>query len=498
VITEVFLNACFSLVLNEAVNVKKNRALYNDVLDILTFHENKDKIDIPLNIKNKFDCLKKICQMKKEGKTSISIIDSITDTEKFMQLSDFMMHKSEEEVQEEDVVDYVKQIRLRKKLNSLFSNYDQLTDFLDQLKDGSFESIDDIVIDYEEIVRTLYTNMMEENRGTAIEASSSLDLVKDDYDSVLELIQKKYSRENTIPTGFQVLDNEIFRGGLEPSRLYILAGSSGSGKSTLLNNIMVNAATTSPMSITSPIKEKKEGTNEVHVFITLENTIEESLLRCYQYAFGKTTVQALSDVTNGVNIKELFVDKMKANGSTIIMKYFPAYSISTLDIMSVFDDVISEYGPDALKCGYVDYLDLLRADVQYDQYRLELGHITMSLKTAAVTYNIPIVVPTQLGRGAYRAQDSSHLNLDQIAEAIKKVDHADFVSMQCKAPTNDKLVYMKIGKNRMGKADVSLNWNVDFEKYTFIRGSKVSNAQKADAIGTGTSQLITDFSGLKL
>lgn len=489
-ITETFLNACFSLILNEKVNVKKNKALYRDVLSILDFQEKKDKLDIPVTMKNKFDCLRKVCDMKLTDKSNESVIDSITFSEKFISLADFLILKTEEDVKENSVIDFVKQIRLRKKLNSLFSNYDELSKFVESIKDGSFDAIDDLVLDYEVIIRTLYTNMMEENRGIAIEASSSLDLVKDDFGPVVDLIKKKYERQNAIPTGFPIFDGVAFRGGLEPSRLYVFGGASGSGKSTLINNIMINAATNTIYSIDGPIVESK---NKVYVYITLENTIEESLLRCYQYLFNQNTVQTLTNITKGVDIKNQFVGKLGACGSTIIMKYFPAYSISCLDIMAVLDDIIGEYGPGSIKALYVDYLDLLRTDVKYDLYRIELGQITMSLKTVAVSYNIPTIVPTQLGRSAYRIQDSSHLFLDQISEAIKKVEHADFVALMSKDPTKDGLVHMKIGKNRGGKSDISIDWKVDFEYYKFISGERITNSGKADE--TKTDKL-HGFSGL--
>jgi replicative DNA helicase len=480
--------------LNEKLIVKRNKALYRDILSILDFHEKKDKLDIPITIKNKFDCLKKVCTMKLNDKSNESVVDSIQGTEKYLPLVDFISFKANEEPGD-DTVDYVRQVRLRKKLNSLFSNYDELSKFLESLKDGSFDSIDDLVLDYEEIIKTLYTNMMEENRGTAIEASSSLDLVKDDFVPVIELIKKKYERVNAIPTGFSIFDNEILRGGLESSRLYIFGGSSGSGKSTLINNIMINGATNNITTIDSKIQvTKKNEISKVFVSITLENTIEESLLRCYQSLYNKDAVQTLSNITNGVDIKQSFVDKMKYCGSTIVMKYFPAYSISYLDIMSVLDDVIVEYGKDSIQALFVDYLDLLRTDVKYDLYRLELGHITMSLKNLAVQYNIPVVVPTQLGRSAYRIQDSSNLYLDQISEAIKKVEHGDFVALMCKDPTNDSLVHMKVGKNRSGKSDISVDWNVNFDHYKFNKGVKISNVNKPDDT-THNKKNVDDFEG---
>ena len=80
----------------------------------------------------------------------------------------------------------------------------------------------------------------------------------------------------------------------------------------------------------------------VFIYITLENTIEESLLRTYQPMFGKDKNDVLRDISSGVDIKGKIKEKLKMCNSTIIMKYFPAMSISTLDIMGVLDDAIAE------------------------------------------------------------------------------------------------------------------------------------------------------------
>lgn len=495
-ITETFLNACFSVILNKTIKVKKSPVLYRDILAILDFYEKKEKLDISVSIKTKFECLKKICDLKvTNDKTNENILDSISFSEKYRPLHDFLETKVTEVITEQIVQDNVRQIRLRKKLNSLFSNYDSLSDFLEQLKDGSFESIDDLLLDYEAIIKTLYSNMMSENRGVAIEASSSLDLVEDDFGPVLDLIKKKYSRANTTSTGYSVLDNEVFNGGFEPSRIYIIGGSSGAGKSTLLNNFIVNSATRSSevfekVEITQP---QKNGIKRVYIYITLENTIEESLLRTYQPMFNKSTKDVLKDIEDGVNIKEKILNELKKTDSTIVMKYFPSKSVSCLDLMEVLDEVASEYGRDTIKGLYVDYLDILKTDTRYDMYRIELGDITLSLKSLAVEYEIPVIVPTQLNKSAYDVQDSRELSVSQISESVKKVEHADCVMLLSKDKIDDTKVYAQIGKNRSGKANVNLEFKVNFSHFKFLSGNKVSNDKKPDS--TTPHKEIKDFSG---
>lgn len=496
-ITESFLNSCFSLVLCKESKVKKSKSLYRDIIEILDSYEEKEEIEVPLTVKSKLDCLRKICTMFLEDKTVESIIESITFGEKFKQYKDFLDLKANEELSSIKINDIVRQIRLRKKINLIFSNYDELSKVLDTIKDGSFDSIEDLVEDYEVTIKQLYANMMEANRAVTIEAAASLDLVKDDFTHVIEVIKQKYDRENKTPTGFPIFDGDIMYGGFEPSRLYLFGGGTGAGKSTILNNLIIKSAGTGQGFRSKEVPREGE-INKVYVYVTMENTIDESLMRTYQPLFQKTTVEVMKDVHDeGVDMKQMISDELMKNNATIIMKYFPPMTISTVDLMGVLDDAIEEYGKKSI-CGiFVDYIDLLKSDTKYDLYRLELGHITLSLKTLAVQYAIPVITATQLGRAAYRVKEASELNLDQTSESIKKVEHADFVCLLAKDPVRDDIVHAKVGKNRSGRANIGIDFKVNFNKFQFISGTKSSNIDKAtvtsDNLFKGFSELKSGF-----
>lgn len=494
-ITESFLNSCFTVILNKEGKEKRNRVIVRDVLSILDFYENKTEIDIPVTIKTKFDCLKTICDLLLNDRSEENIIDSI-DTKKYLPIKDFIVSKMNEDVEYSFTTDTFEQIRIRKKLITLFTNYREFSNFLDEFNNGNFNSLDEIVGQYESLIKSSYSKIMTENRGIAIEATASLDLVQDSYDSVIESIKTKYERQCTIPTGFHVFDNEILNGGLEPSRLYVIGGSSGAGKSTLLTNWAVNAATKNIQYFEGQddCKPKIEGIENVYLYISLENTIEESLMRVYQNLFEKRTNDILREIAAGGEeiIKSRIQEALAKTKSTIVMKYFPAKSISALDIMGVFDDLVEIYGEGTIKGGYIDYLDLLKTDNPYDMYRIELGDITLALKSLAVEYKIPIVVPTQLGRSSYRISQSHDLNLDQVSESIKKVEHADFVMLMSKDKFDQELIHARVGKNRSGKSEISIDFKVDFSMFKFISGNKVSNEGKPNV----TTEKIIGFEGL--
>lgn len=484
-ITESFINSCFTLILNKNAKIRKNKALYRDILEIISFYESKEQLEIPISVKNKLDCLKKVCELLLEDKTVDNVVDSISFSEKYKQYKDFLDMKTNDDLRDQVFQDNIKQVRLRKKMTSLFSNYDELNKVLDTVKTGSFDCIDDVIADYEHTIRVLYSNMMESNRTVMVEASSSLDLVKDDYAHVVAMIRKKYDKSSAIPTGFQLFDNKILPGGIEPSRLYIIGGGSGAGKSTLMNNIIYRSAVSPPNPFSSR-KIQPGKVSRVYIYVTLENTIEEALMRTYMPLFDKSSTQMLQDITEGVDIKQRIMDEFLKFGSTIVMKYYPAMSISSLDLIGVLDDVAEEYGKDAI-CGlFVDYLDLLKTDIRYDLYRLELGYVTLSLKTLAVQYNTPIVTLTQLGRKSYWISDPATLEVDLVSESIKKVEHADFVMLMARCKGEKDLIFGRVGKNRNGISDFSMDFKVDFSRYKFINVQAHSNKEKPDSTSKGS------------
>jgi len=488
-ITEGFINSCFTVILCNNSKVRKDKTLFRDIVEIVKFSEDRKSIEIPVTVQTKVDCLKKICEMKIDGRETDNVIDSILVSNKFDNIAEFVLAKISEEPNEKTMEDNIRQIRLRKKLNNLFSNVDNVEELLETVKNGNFDSIDDVVLDFDNVVKVLYSNLMEEQRVAMVEATSSLDLVKDDFDHVKDQIIKKYERVNATPTGYPVFDNEILHGGFEPSRLYVFGGGSGSGKSTILNNFIDNAATIDKSFMAAPINQNQdEGTEkvkDVYLYITMENTIEESFLRTYQDIFEKTNREVLAEIGQGIDIKKRLLDKLDKNNSTIIMKYFPPKSISCVDLMMVLDDVILEYGKDSIRGLYVDYLDLMKTDLKYDLYRIELGDITLGLKALAVEYNIPVITLTQLSRSAYRTEQANQLNLDQMGESIKKVEHADFVALLVKDQYNEKIVLLKVAKNRSGKSNISVEFHVNFEHFKFIRGHRLKNENKSDKVQNG-------------
>ena len=190
-VNESFVDVCFTILLNKKATEKIKKTTYRDILDVIKFYKKKEKDDISINIKNKLELLETVATLKLKNKSTLSIIDSVSEGEKFSGLIDFIKTKVEEEIEDTIIDDLFEQIRLRKKAMGLFKNYDKVTELMETVKNGSFSSLDEVVGDYDVCVKTMYTNLMECQRSLTVEATSTLDIKKDDYGAVVDLIKKK-------------------------------------------------------------------------------------------------------------------------------------------------------------------------------------------------------------------------------------------------------------------------------------------------------------------
>lgn len=481
-VNESFIDSCFSILLSKS-HLRGDKSVFRDILEVIDFYKSKESIDIPLQLKNKFDCLRKLCELRLNGTDVDNAVESVTEV-KFSNLYDFLHTKKEEDLSDDIITRYIRDIKLRRKLKYVFNNYDSLSKFLENLKNNSFESVEDLVENYESFIRRSYTDLSEISRSEALESASTLDLVNDSCASILDIISSKYSKVQKVPSGFYNLDKDALFGGFEPSRVYILGGGTGSGKSTLLNNIIVNNTLSRSNKYYdlidgSEVEERNEK-EQIFIYVTLENTLDEAFLRTYQPLFNLTTEDVLREIREGVDIETKFKEEMRKNNVNVIMRYYGPNTISFLDIRSLLDEVRDKNPNSEIAAVLVDYLELLNPEIRSDLYRLDLGRITVGAKSLAVDYNVPVIMPTQLNRSVYRSSSTGTLKLDQMGESIKIAENADCVMLQIKDEYEPDLVHFKVDKNRAGRGNVGYNFKVKWDSYRFYHCHPVSNVEESE------------------
>jgi len=460
-LTEQFINLCCVILLD--TNPKFTDSISLSISQILSSH---DDDDIALPFRKKFELVKCILKLRLEHQAPDHIIDDIITAGHFQELESFISGLQGRQIPEEQVDSAIKQIYQRKQTLSIQKHLPDVEEYIKKFSTNSFTDLGEAIQYWDEMITKFHSTVMDEKRKEARSGIRELDLANDDFEDVLNQIAVSYSGENSISTGYEELD-EIMNSGFEPTRLYIYGGVSGDGKSVLLNNFVKNA-----------VEKNKHLTGPASLFTyyTLENLIDESLVRLY----CSITNEKVTDFIKGFEDKRKIIQKtikewMYDHNSIIQMAYFPPTITSVNNLVSYSDLIKNKYeGKAILRGTYTDYLDLLRSGQTFDLHRLEMGQVTIDMKVAAVMQGIPWITVTQLNRGAYT--DTEHPTLANMSESIKKVEHSDHVGIlrnmedikpnqdpQTIPETNDFKIF--IGKNRSGPKNRFVNLKATFSRF---------------------------------
>jgi replicative DNA helicase len=461
-----FLNLCFSLLLQK--DVKINEKTSKDIYEILIFYRShEDKI--PLISKQKFSLVFNVSKFRLEGKTREEIFDKILGNQLYKEFEHYIKQAEEHELNDEQLKLAIKRVNDRKKLITILIDLPHFESVISQFNNNSYEDIEEFVSSYERIISSAYTRMSEEKRQNSISKISQLDLLNDQFEPVIHQIQQSYSGKNSVSTGYSQLD-EYLNGGFEPNRVYIFGGSSGDGKSTLLLNFVRNAV--------ERVKnyDEKIGLKQIYIYVTLENLIDESLIRLYCSITNKDIKHVIKNFEDEKkNIERTIKAWQEDNNSCVIMTYFEPTITSVSDIIVYINEIENRYkNKGIIKAIYVDYLDLLKSGQKFDLYRLEMGQVVIDLKCLVVKKNIPCITLTQLTRSSYDHKEG--LSLTQLSESIKKVEHSDFVALIRAQALSDETqistispdigqLLIHIGKNRSGPKDKVITLKTKYSNF---------------------------------
>ncbi len=490
-LTEQFLNLSCVMLLNKSFATYD---IHQDIKEILEFYGKSE--DVPLIVKNKFDVVQLICKLRCQGSDVDTILDSIISTSKYVEMESFIKASESRVIIQTELDSMYKQIKTRKKLLNMLSDYPSLTEFVDCFENNMFDDMGTAVTRFEEIICRFHSKLNAISREESTNEISDLNLLYDDYTPVIDQIKMNYSGANSVPTHYQSLDKYI-KNGFQPKRLYIFGGASGDGKSTLLMNILSNQLLT---------RNVDDDYIDVYLYVTMENLVDESLLRLYA-CMNRLEEAKIMDNWDTVqySMMQYFKNLQIKNGKMIHMSYFPPSKCTIEDILSKVDDINSlplyNGKKIRLKEIMVDYLDLMKSGTSYDLYRLELGQITIELKFLSVITKLPIITLTQLNREGYDKQKKKSLVM--IGESIKKVENADLVAMLTYISEKNSIqdntgktprdgyghLNIDILKNRCGAKDVTVKLNVAFPKYYIwdanIRPGQLSFNMKQSTIPKG-------------
>ena len=213
-----------------------------------------------------------------------------------------------------------------------------------------------------------------------------------------------------VPSGFADLDTVT--GGFQPGNLIIIAARPSMGKSALVTNIAENVALDKenprPVALFSLEMSEAELAQR---FIASQASIKGDDLR--KGKVRNENWQRVLRVANDYDSSKLYVDDSS--------------DIGLLDIRAkarrLHQSLRDEGG---LGLIIIDYLQLLRADSNYDSRVQQVGEMSRGLKILARELEVPVIALSQLSRGVESRNDKRPL-LSDLRESGQIEQDADVV-----------------------------------------------------------------------
>ena len=284
-------------------------------------------------------------------------------------------------------------IRVRVQTIAINLKKAELLETLDKLDANSFKPA------YAELVEQV-RRQMTELIGELQQSDSDQGLMKEfafsmtDAAALIDKIVKKAKRPASIlQTGIRQL-NSILSPGFQSGRMYCFLGGSGKFKSGTLLNIAEQIRRFNPQ-----IPAYENGLRKCILFITLENSIEETVERIYDM-YCETNGNMRDDDTQQV------IDALRKNGGyeftatsgiDIFMKYAGNLEINTGEIHVYIKELREKgYMPICIILDYIKRIDSVH-NSNGDE-RVRMSFVAKELKSIAQYYEIPMITAMQLNR----------------------------------------------------------------------------------------------------
>ena len=310
----------------------------------------------------------------------------------------------------------------------IYERQDMMIDLWQRFKAADYRSISSICSEIEAATSELNTLFRKARVESISERVFSLSpetmeaVITDAYQEVTSAYRK-------LITGMQGF-NQLIGGGFENTRVYLLLGITGVGKSMTLVNLLYQMK-----KYNKGFRSKDPTKRPCIVYLTLENTVTETIQRLFQICTGEEFAKQSSP-------KEV-IEKMRAEGELyltdespidIIIKFKPNKSEDTSYLYTLVEDLEDEgYEVIAL---LQDHAKRMRATTKNPDVRLELGDVINEFKTFAMIKDIPVITNSHLNREGARVIDANAskskadltrlLGKSNIGESMLMLDNIDF------------------------------------------------------------------------
>ena len=238
-------------------------------------------------------------------------------------------------------------------------------------------------------------------------------------DLLAKIVEKAKKPSTTLMTGIRQL-NAILSPGFQSGRLYTILGGTGRFKSGTLWNLTDQIRQFNPQII--PVEN---GMRKVLLFITMENTIYETILRLFDMynPTGKEITELDVDDVASILRNEGHFEFTDEDGIDIELRYYSDLEIATSHIYTLIQE-LADQGKEviALILDYILKID--SAKEHYGDERLRLSYVGRELKALAQYFDIPVITAMQYNREGNSILDSS---MQENKEDIGRFLGASFV-----------------------------------------------------------------------
>lgn len=315
------------------------------------------------------------------------------------------------------------------KYSAIEKKSEELSSLLMEFETETYESFDDHIERLEDCIGTIGKDLRDA-RESIENSKSDLNLSNTQFINLLgDIIEEERNPDAKVRLGEKAL-NQMFDGGLENSRVYCMFAVAKGWKSGFL--------------LTSAIQAKKfnkfhtkPGLKPVIVYLTMENSIKETVKRIWNHAFGDSATLSDFEKVDAANELEkagIFTPN-DPNSAELLLWYRPNKSISTTELHGMLEDLEKEGKQCVLLV--LDYLKRIRSSRPNKELRLELGQITDELNTIAKDLEIPILTAQQLNREAYKSVEEAStfeaklaaidkMGASNVGESIDIVQNVDY------------------------------------------------------------------------
>lgn len=336
---------------------------------------------------------------------------------------------------------------------------------------------------YYDVVNTLKEKLSKllvklQNISAPDELIRQFNFSGDQFIDLLSQVVNKAKKPSTVlMTGIRQL-NAILSPGFQSGRMYTFLGGTGKFKSGTLWNITDQLRQFNPQ-----IKPVENGMRKVLLFVTMENTIYETIIRLFDmYNPGVKDIKEM-EVEEVAKIlrEEGHFEFTDDAGIDIEMRYYSDLEIATSNLYTLIQE-LADQGKQVIAL-ILDYILKLNSDKEHHgDERTRISYAGRELKALAQYYDIPVITAMQINREGNSILEATMQDnkedigrfignsyIGQCWDLVQESDWVCFINLEMQKSTGKWFLSFKRTKIR-GKPDPMA---LDYFNHPFVNNNGI-------------------------